>query len=488
MRRLLSRMAALCLSSLLFFPAHAQLRSGVGWAVDRVSLSSLGDSVRVRLSWRLSGADIPATRAVVLSPALQRGRMRVTLTPVSIYGTKAASVAGGPVSGNRRENVIGRVAGAMSFETVDVIPYRDWLDTVNVSVSTYEWMKATGLTEMSLRQVGTYVRSPRPEDPVFPKPYEAPLRSEATVGRFRIEAPVHFREDSALIDEEAMQSDSLYREFAAGVRAFTSSPLVTVRSGELRCYVPPEGTTAQSDILSRNRVNALYNYLRRDGAFRYGRPTRSGGGEDWDGFRAWTGSTWFGTDERLMEILSGSYNDRERMSVLRREKPVFWDMADTLCRPLLSRAVYEGVFKVPTFSSAEAIRETFQEVPGILSAADFWRYASLYPEGSDYWLDVLLTGAYYHSDDVRLNRSVAACLTERGAFGRAAVYFRNCGDDDMTRYAYSLWLYGQKRYDETLSILRELSTKSEFFRNVWEKSSPFVKWYSNGAGWVRYYP
>lgn len=475
---------------ILAFPlaGGAQLRSSVGWTVEGVSIRGAGDSLSVAVRWKVSGADIPSTRAVVLAPMIQSGTNRVSLTPVSFYGDKALSLAGEPVSGNRREYRFSRVVGLQSFVTEDVIPYHEWMDTVSVSVSSYEWMKGAGLSLMSVRGVGSYVRSPRPEDPVFPSVYEAPVQQAGQMGYVRLEAPVHFREDSALVDEDGMESDSLFLAFASAVRSVTSSSKVSVRSGKLFCFVPPEGTTAQSDILSRNRSNALYNYLRSDGAFRYGRPERIGSGEDWDGLLKWTESTWFSTDGRLMDILTGDLNDRERMSLLRREKPVFWEAADTLCRPSLSRAVYEAVIKAPVFSSPEGIREFFQEMPQCLSAADFWRYASLYPQGSDYWLDVLLTGAYYHSDDVRLNRAVAWCLTERGSYGRAAVYLRNCGDDDKSRYAYAVWLYGQGRYGEMLDILRDLSYGSEFYRKVWESSSPFIKWYSNGAGWVRYYP
>lgn len=467
---------------------RAQLRSGVGWTVESVSIKGEGDSVRVSLGWRVSGTEVAPTRAVVLSPVLQHGNARVSLTPVSFYGRKTLSLSGGPVSGNVRERRFEDMVSGVTFLTEDVIPYREWMDTVSLAVSTYEWVKGSGLSTASFRQLGNYVKSPRPDDPDFPMPYEAPLAEEGQVGRFRIGAPAHFREDSALVDEAGMEGDSLFRSFAEELRAFTSSPKVTIRSGELRCYVPPEGTPAQSDILSRNRSNSVYEYLRSGGAFRYGRPSRVGRGEDWDGFRDWTASTWYGGDTRLMEILSGGYNDRERLSLIRREKPVFWEEADRLCRPSLSRVEYEAVFRRPVFTVAEMIRDYFQEVPGVLSALDFWRYASLYPEGSDYWLDVLMAGAYYHSDDVRLNRSVAACLTQRGAFGRAAVYLRNCGDDDMSVYAYALWLYGQGRYGETLEILQDLSYRSEFFERVWEKSAPMVRWYNNGAGWVRYYP
>lgn len=463
----------------------------LGWSLDAVEVTGRGDSLAVALTWSFSDWNVAPSKAMVFSPYIRKGGSFASLTPVSVYGRKAAQQLRQKASGNAGELPVVDLSRPVTVRTVDVIPMQDWMDTVKVTLSVSEWSKRDGLVLRSTSQRGMFVRPEQPADFVFPWDDREPPKDVRPFGELSFSVPVRFSgPGSTKYDPLGGTDAALMDEFVRKVKVFTSDGVVKVRSSALVVTVPPEGVAKESVRTSRGRAASLYSYLSKRGAFRIRSVTTSrvGGGEDWDGVREWVSASRYGGDERLMEILSWKGRSDAKAGAIRSEKPGIWTILTRECFPSMGKATYEVSFVRPSFRSPGKCKSMYDSMPEVLTAHDFWYLAELYGLGTQKWLEVICTGADLHPEDPALSLDAAFGLMEAGRGAAAAPYLRNAERDPGFRYAYAVWLYTMGRYEECISLLQELGAGSTAYDALLGSAVPFIQWKMNRMPWVRYYP
>lgn len=464
-------------------------QKSLSWSLDGIEVEGRGDSLAVALTWTFRDWNVPATKAMVFSPAIRKGNNFASLTPVSVYGRKAAQQADRLLaSGHKGEQPVVDLSRPVTIRVEDVVPLRDWMDTLRITLSVSDWSKREGLVLRSTSQRGMFLRPEKPADFVFPWPDREPVKESQPYGEVSFWIPVRFASGSSKFDPGAGTDPADLDEFVRRVKLLTSERRLALRSSSLIVTVPPMGVSKETVKLSRNRVTSLYSWMQRHGAFRSVAASRVGGGEDWDGVRAWVEATRYGGDERLMEILSWEGKSDSKAGAIRSEKPVMWDILMKECFPSLGRATYECSYLRPRFEDAEKIRFFYDAMPELLSAHDFWFLAESYGLGTPEWLEIVVAGAALHPNDSALNLDAAFGLMEAGQPDAAAPFLRNAEGDSVTQYAYAMWLFKMGRYDECILRLKDLGSRSNAYDAIIESAVPFIRWQTNHVPWKRYYP
>ncbi len=476
--------------ALLSLVAFSAAPRSLGWSVEGVRIIGGGDSLRVRVLWAFNDWEMDGNKAMVFAPSIVNGEHRATLRPVTVYGKRLVGDAYRVVaSGNIAELAVVDLSKPVMVLTEDVLPRREWMDTVRVVLSVSEWARRSGLVLRSTSQRGVFTRPAEPARPVFPWTPLVPEEDRSERREQEFEAPVAFDPESSKYDAYLGDNGYALDGFYDRLQFLTSGKEISVLSSELAVTVPPMGDENAELKLSGARVQSLYSYFRKRGAFRVRVPVRKAGGADWEGVSDWVSNSRFSGDQRLREILSLDLGSGYIWEALSREKPAAMEEMGRDCFPGLSRVYYRFTYKVPRFEGPAAIEKVASVVPEILSARDFWRLVSLEESGSDAWLDALVASSKYHPEDRAFNYDIAMALMDRGAFNRAVPFVRGVGTlSDEGLYAFGVWLFGMGRYDEALSVFESLKGRSSAYVTLFDAVKLYADWKLSRVEWERFYP
>lgn len=473
---------------MLAVPCAAQ-RGGLGWSLDAVEISGAGDSLAVALTWSFNDWNVAAARAVVFSPVLRNGDRVATLTPVSVYGRKAAgSYPKVIASGDRDETPVLDLSGPARLRTVDIVPRSEWMDTVRLILTVSEWSRRDGLVLRSTSQRGVFARPPEPAAPVFPWEPLEPVEAGVAFRDLSFSAPVRFAEGSSRFDPDFEGNREALEPLLSKVSAFSSSGRYNVRGSSLVLTVPPAGVSRETVRLSRARVASVYSWMTRQGVLGRRVPSRVGGGEDWDGVRSWVAGSPYRDNTRLAEILSWEGTGDAKAGAIRREMPDVWADLNARCFPGLGRLVYNVSFRALDFTVPDSVRPVYEEVPEALGPRDFWLLSTAYVKGSGDWLEVIRAGAELCPYDAALNLDAAWGLIDAGRPDEAAVFLRAADGDPRAPYAFAAWLYAKGRYDESLERLGSLEGLTAAQEEALSALSAWLGWSRGDVPWERCLP
>ena len=472
---------------LALFPALGSLRaapSRVDWKLSDVQLRGAKDSVFISGTWSFSNFQLKDNGAMVFSLFLRGSGAKVYMRPVVIFGRKLAyTKLKESVSGDDDEIGVRDLSRPLRLEFEEGFPLADGMDTLSLFITISDWTKLGGRSVRSTALKNVYFRPDGPEDFSFswhdlvPDPYEGEYRE------LEYSFPIVFNGTGTKFDRMYESNATYYPKLLFATKSFTCHTRFKVRSSSLSLYVPPEGKSKESVKLSRQRVQSLYEALRKDGAFTRITSERVGAGEDWEGVRQWVSRSRVAGDIRLREILSWTGKDDAKAGAIRTENPAVWDILREECFPGLGRVVLSVSFRPLVFQSGNFILPVYDDFPEALCPRDFYRLAGIYEHGNPDWLQVVTTGSDLNPDCPELAFDAAMALLDAGMVNRAAVYLRRCGRGADADYAKAYWLYKSGRYSESLEILDVLSSSSSLYKGVYEAAQPLIEWEANGTAW-----
>ena len=479
MRRLFLTFVA-TLSCLLSFPA-AEALAVPRWRIDRMEVYGRGDSLHVVTAWTFLEGSVGDNEALVACASLKGSMGEALLTPVCLYGSKLF-YAGTQVSGYGGERRILKRKESVSFECEDVFAREPWMDTVRVTLKVHEWNKRKGAVPLYTSKLWTYIRPRGPEFGGFPWKMLAPRRPGQTY-EVRIECPLGFSSGATKFDIDDGTDEEELERFLQKVKRLSSSKTFTVKKSSLSVFLPPGG----SDVSKRSKScsESLFTYLKRQGAFSTYVPQRTGGGEDWTGVIERASVISLGEDEALMNILEGKTTSKDRLGTLRRQKPEALKVLEEACIPYSGRAVYTATVTPLGYIRKELYRPVFDDVPEALSQYDFFSLSSVYEEGSDEWLEVMMTAAELSPFSEELNMNLVMALLKMGNTRAAVPYLRNIGESDNAKYVYAAWLFENGRYDEALGMFDFLARRSKSYSDIRFELEPYIHWKTERVDWEK---
>lgn len=474
---------------LLFsLPLEALLASpgNVSYSLDRITVEGIGDSLLVSVRWTFRDWGVDDAKALVFDMSLKNREREAQLRPVTVYGRKAARRAGSVVaSGRADELAVTDLSERRTFVCESVLPYETWMDTVKVLLAVREWNGKGSLVLRSSGQKGCYAKPRKPSLDAFEWNVVEPPAEGGDYRRFEFSVPVAFEDGVPRFDPDYGSNRSAAAKLLPKLRSVTSSKRYLVRDAVLSLHSAPSDNPAELKRLSGARLQSLYAYFQRGGAFATYQARREWAGEDWEGVREWVAGSRHAGDARLVEIVSEGLPPGERLSRLRAEKPAAWDEIRESCLPSLGRVTFSASYRPVAFQAPRYARNVYDEIPELLTPRDFWYISTMYPRGSDEWLDVILTGAALNPGSEELNCDAVFALVEAGAARQASSFLRNVGESPQGRYARALWLYAMGRYAECADVLDTLADVDMFFQAVHENAVPFIDWTLNYVRWEK---
>lgn len=479
------RVLSAALALFLLSPSARAAKEGFNWSLSDIAVEGRGDSLAVCGTWKFDDWNVEPSGAMVFSLALVHGGRTAPLTPVVVYGRKAAVMQETPVSGDPREISVRQLFSAKSFRFTEVIPRMPWMDTVKVVLSVSDWRKGRGLTLRSTSQRGAFTRGVCPvESMEFPWTVLEPQKGKEVSRSVELSCRVSFTGSATKYEGEADAQDPDFKRFVQQVRVLTSTRRIALQSVTLRVSVPPCGNDREAQRLSRSRAASFQSYLSRAGAWKcYGAGLLSGG-EAWDVVREDFLHSPYAGDQRASEILSLPLGGEYVWNALAHEKPALLDWLRVHSFPGCGRAVLSVRFRSPSFSNPRFILPVYEDVPEVLSAWDLWYLSTDYLRGTTEWLDIVIDAAGRFPKDQVLCYNAVMALLDCGAVREASVLVRRL-DRSLPEgeYAYAAWLYHTGEYEQCLKSLRSLTTKGAFYGNVYLKAKPFERWVECRVPW-----
>lgn len=455
------------------------------WRIDGLKLSGRNDSLVVSMKWVFTEGAIRDNEALVICASLRNTVGELLLTPVCLYGTKPY-YSDTFASGSFEERRILKGYDGVSFECTESFPREEWMDTLRVSFTVYDWNRHDGRVPVSTSNRWTFIRKSRPDVPDFPWENLVPKKSMKS-RKVVFSSPVAFADVSTKFNIHEGGNEEDIPEFLDKVRKLSSSQVYHISESSLSVSLPPKGASAESLRRSKACAESLADYLSRAGAFKFARPACVGAGEEWAGVLGWVNAGSLKEDARLMEILTSEMVDDERYLAIREERPTVFGTLECGCFPFVGKAVYEAWVEPLTFVTRSFYRTVYDELPEAMVPYDFLFLASDFEVGSDEWLEIMAAGAQMYPESEELNMDVAMALIRAGKERLAVPFLRNIGESDDAKYVYAAWLFRNGRYDEALDIFEVLRGRAQKYGEVWAYLEPFVRWKTGNVGWERAY-
>ena len=458
----------------------------LSYKLDGITVEGLGDSLLVSVSWTFLDWGVEDTKAVVFDMSVKHGDNERQLRPVTVYGRRIArSASVYRASGRNDEIQVVDLSRRLSLTCESVLPYEPWMDTVKILLAVKEWDGRRSLTIRSSGQKGCFAKPACPSLAELEWNVVEPGKDARDYRLISFSEPVSFEEGSQKFDVGFGGNRESMTRLVAKLRTVTSTNRYLLRNAKLELFSSPSSASSENRRFSSSRLQSLYSYLQKSGAFLTSQPKREYGGEDWDGVAGWISESHYGDDARLMEIVCSEASTEERVRLISGEKPAAWDDLVADCFPSLGRVSFTAEFKPQSFQAPRYARNMYDEIPELLTPHDFWYVSTMYSKGSEEWMEVMLTGADLNPGSEALSCNAVFGLVAAGAPRQASAYLRNVGDSPDGRYARALWLYAMGRYAECADILDSLENTSMFFRSVYENVVPFIDWTLNYLRWEK---
>lgn len=397
---------------------HGQFRGDV--TVERRALEERGDSLHMELDIRIRGLAMNKCQSWTIIPELSTpGKENVLLFPhVQINGRNKQQIA-------RRSR---RLTGAywnerQPYQTVNVNKETDELVEYVMDVPYEVWMDHASL---KLQQILTSCNEQRQ---LFTTDIRGGIDFEA-YDPYQPQVALNFFEPAAEQKSRHVQGQA-YLDFPAGKSAilpdFRKNPEelekiratiegvrgdkdVTITALYIDGYASPEGAYESNDRLSRERAEALKQYISANFGISESLIRASNTAEDWAGLRTLVEESTLADKEQVLGIIDSQVAPDVKEEKLKRTAS--WFKLLLRMFPSLRRTDYQVDYTIRDYDTAEA-RELAQRDPDKLSHREM--YLAAKAGGPSAFYDMLTDRILRrYSDDPTARINAAAALIQRG--------------------------------------------------------------------------
>jgi hypothetical protein len=205
-----------------------------------------------------------------------------------------------------------------------------------------------------------------------------------------------------------------------------NDPDVTITSITLHGYASPDGSYANNNKLSRNRTQALYNYLLKTYPIDKKLFKVESTAEDWAGTLEYIKSHNIPQKEAALKIINSDMTpDQKEQTLAAKAGEAFRFLVDKVW-PGLRRTDYTIEYDVKAFNLEEA-RRVINTRPQKLSLQEMYMVANSYPKGSEEYNNVFDTAVKMFPEDKLANLNAALAAIDRGDKVSAEKYLKKAG-------------------------------------------------------------
>lgn len=402
--------------------------------VENKQFRKVGDKVKVAMDIRLDDLKLKSNRGLMLVPMMVNGEDTLRMQAVEVLGRKryiywqrnGATMTENPLVVERRHN--GELQ-TVAYKTE--VGYEDWMTNSSLVLSEDNCGCTQSLLGNALTSDGgEALLGPWKCAYAYVEPDPEPVKERHESGVARLNFHLDKYDIVPSLGSNRAELDSIRRT----IDKVRDDADVTITSIELHGYASPDGNYYHNADLARNRIRALYLYLRDmynlpDGLYRNNTTP-----EDWEGAIAQARKSDLIKKDEVLRIMESEMHPDQKEAQLRLKTPADYRFLVDNVFPGLRRTEYTVNYDVRNFNLEEA-RKLINTRPQKLSLKEMYVVANSYERGSEEYKHAYDVAVAMFPNDETANVNAAYVALDGGDLGRAERYLKRAGNTPQAENA-----------------------------------------------------
>lgn len=402
--------------------------------VENKQFRKVGDKVKVAMDIRLDDLKLKSNRGLMLVPMMVNGEDTLRMQAVEVLGRKryiywqrnGATMTENPLVVERRHN---GEQQTVTYKTE--VGYEDWMTNSSLVLAEDNCGCTQSLLGNALTSDGgEALLGPWKCAYAYVEPDPEPVKERHESGVARLNFHLDKYDIVPSLGNNRAELDSIRRT----IDKVRDDADVTITSIELHGYASPDGNYYHNADLARNRIRALYLYLRDmynlpDGLYRNNTTP-----EDWEGAIAQARKSDLIKKDEVLSIMESEMHPDQKEAQLRLKTPADYRFLVDNVFPGLRRTEYTVNYDVRNFNLEEA-RKLINTRPQKLSLKEMYVVANSYERGSEEYKHAYDVAVAMFPNDETANVNAAYVALDGGDLGRAERYLKRAGNTPQAENA-----------------------------------------------------
>ena len=412
--------------------------------VSHFKMDRNGKYLTVEMNIDLTGLDVDANRAVLLTPRLINGIDSLDLPSIGIYGRRRYYY----YVRNGISNISGETETACralrkpdDLEYHQPVVYKEWMNGATLKFYRSDWGCCHEILAEYEGILGRHNEAFFPEL-VFVRPEAETMKSRSLSGSAFIDFPV----DQTVIYPEYRRNTVELGKIQATIDSVRNDKDVSIISVWLKGYASPESPYSHNRDLAIGRTEALKKYVRQLYNFSDDIILTEYEPEDWEGLRRYVELSNIEHRKEILELIDSSIEPDAKEDRIKRSYPQEYRFLLQHCYPALRHTDYRIDYNIRNYSDVEEIKRIMAEQPQKLSLNEFYLVARMYEPGTMEFTDVFETAVRMFPHDEIANLNAANAAIRRGNQDAARKYLAKAGNSAEAVYARGSLAIREKDY------------------------------------------
>lgn len=402
--------------------------------VENKQFRKVGDKVKVAMDIRLDDLKLKSNRGLMLVPMMVNGEDTLRMQAVEVLGRKryiywqrnGATMTENPLVVDRRHN---GEQQTVAYKTE--VGYEDWMTNSSLVLAEDNCGCTQSLLGNALTSDGgEALLGPWKCAYAYVEPDPEPVKERHESGVARLNFHLDKYDIVPSLGNNRAELDSIRRT----IDKVRDDADVKITSIELHGYASPDGNYYHNADLARNRIRALYLYLRDmynlpDGLYRNNTTP-----EDWEGAIAQARKSDLIKKDEVLRIMESEMHPDQKEAQLRQKTPADYRFLVDNVFPGLRRTEYTVNYDVRNFNLEEA-RKLINTRPQKLSLKEMYVVANSYERGSEEYKHAYDVAVAMFPNDETANVNAAYVALDGGDLGRAERYLKRAGNTPQAENA-----------------------------------------------------
>lgn len=402
--------------------------------VENKQFRKVGDRVKVAMDIRLDDLKLKSNRGLMLVPMMVNGEDTLRMQAVEVLGRKryiywqrnGATMTENPLVVERRHN---GEQQTVAYKTE--VGYEEWMTNSSLVLAEDNCGCTQSLLGNALTSDGgEALLGPWKCAYAYVEPDPEPVKERHESGVARLNFHLDKYDIVPSLGNNRAELDSIRRT----IDKVRDDADVTITSIELHGYASPDGNYYHNADLARNRIRALYLYLRDmynlpDGLYRNNTTP-----EDWEGAIAQARKSDLIKKDEVLRIMESEMHPDQKEAQLRLKTPADYRFLVDNVFPGLRRTEYTVNYDVRNFNLEEA-RKLINTRPQKLSLKEMYVVANSYERGSEEYKHAYDVAVAMFPNDETANVNAAYVALDGGDLGRAERYLKRAGNTPQAENA-----------------------------------------------------
>lgn len=441
--------------------AEAQDKKDIlpGVSVENFTMNRNGKFLTVEMDVDMSELQVPANRAVVLTPRLVNGSDSLDLPAIGVYGRRRYYYyirnGIGTISGEK-EQAYCKSQKPDHVAYGNSVDYQDWMNgaTLKFHRSDYgccEEMVAQydGLLGLHEEAVPEVIPEKFIPELIFVQPEAELVKVRSLSGSAFIDFPV----DQTVIYPDYRRNTVELGKIQATIDTVRNDRDVTITTVWLKGFASPESPYKHNTDLAIGRTAALKKHINQLYHFPEGVIRTEYEPEDWEGLRRYVDRSNLEHREQILAMIDTDMDPDAKEAKIKRTYPADYRFLLQNCYPALRHTDYRIDYSIRAFSDVEEIERIMAERPQNLSLNEFYLVARKYEPGSAEFTNVFETAVRLYPADPIANLNAANAAISRGNLETAKRYLAKAGDSAEAFYTRGVLAYYREDYDSARSYM-----------------------------------